>query len=93
MRLHVKYTAQLRASLQCAEQVVELPAASRVSDLLMHLAEQHQAGRPHLINGAGEVNASLLIVVNDSAVSARDAVSVQLNDGDVVLLLPPIAGG
>ena len=93
MKLHVKYTAQLRAALQRAEEVVELPAASRLSELLTHLAERHQAGRPHLLSGSGQVNACLLMVVNENAVSAGDAVSLQLNEGDVVLLLPPIAGG
>jgi molybdopterin converting factor small subunit len=93
MRLQVKYTAQLRAALQRAEEVVELPDASYLSELLTHLAERHQAGRPHLLSGSGQISASLLIVVNESAVPASNAGSVQLKENDVVLLLPPIAGG
>ena len=93
MKLHVKYTAQLRAALQRPEDVVELANTSCLSDLLTHLAELHPAGRPHLLSGAGQINACLLVVVNKSAVAAGDAASVQLHEGDVVLLLPPIAGG
>ena len=93
MKLTVKYTAQLRTALNRAGEVVELPKGSSLSDLLQHLAEQNPAGRIHLLSGAGQVNACLLMVVNESAVSAGDAVSRQLNDSDVVLLLPPIAGG
>jgi molybdopterin converting factor small subunit len=46
-----------------------------------------------LLNEAGQAQSSLLMVVNDAAVSAREAASLPLKDGDVVLLLPPIAGG
>jgi len=93
MKLQVKYTAQLRTALERSEETAELPEGSSLADLLQHLAEQNPAGRPHLLSGAGRVNASLLVVLNDAAVSAADAVSRQLSDGDVVLLLPPIAGG
>lgn len=93
MKLLVKYSAQLRTALKRAEEVIELPSASRLSELLLHLAERHQAGRPHLVNAKGNVQASLLVVVNESAVAANDAAAWQLNEGDVVLLLPPIAGG
>jgi molybdopterin converting factor small subunit len=93
MKIHVKYTAQLRTALQRAEESVELPEASSLAALLTHLADRDPAGRPHLLSGAGLVNACLLVVVNESAVSAGDATSVALQEGDVVLLLPPIAGG
>lgn len=93
MKLLVKYSAQLRTALQRAEEAIELPPASCLAELLLHLAERHETGRPHLLNAKGNVQASLLVVVNESAVAANDAATWQLNDGDVVLLLPPIAGG
>jgi molybdopterin converting factor small subunit len=93
MKLRVKYTAQLRTALQRTEDVVELPEASSLSALLSHLAGQNQTGRPHLLTTSGAVNPCLLLVVNESAVAASDASAVALKDGDVVLLLPPIAGG
>lgn len=93
MKILIKYSAQLRTALQRAEESVELPPAARLSDLLLHLAERHAAGRPHFLNAQGTFQASLLIVVNESAVAANDVAGWQLKDGDVVLLLPPIAGG
>ena len=42
---------------------------------------------------AGHARPSLLVVVNDSAVSAREAATTMLHSDDVVTLLPPIAGG
>jgi len=35
----------------------------------------------------------LLIIINEAAVSARDAATTELRSNDVVTLLPPIAGG
>jgi sulfur carrier protein ThiS len=35
----------------------------------------------------------LLIVVNETAIPAREAATTELHANDVVTLLPPIAGG
>lgn len=93
MKLKVKYAGQLRTALQRAEETVDCPDGTTLADLIANLARRADAGRPHLVNEAGEARASLLVVVNESAVSARDASTVRLSDGDVVLFLPPIAGG
>jgi molybdopterin converting factor small subunit len=93
MKLRVKYSAQLRTALQRAEDSLELPDGSALDVLLTHLAQADEAARPHLVGSAGQLHASLLIVVNDDAIPARDAGSCRLKDGDTVLLLPPIAGG
>jgi molybdopterin converting factor small subunit len=93
MKLHLKYTAQLRTVLQRAEDHLDLPEPKSLGELLEHVAQQNPDARPHLFNAAGEVNSSLLMVVNDVAVPATDVSSVALRDGDAVLLLPPIAGG
>ncbi len=93
MKLRVQYMAQLRAVIGYGEQLVELPEASRISDLLVQLAAQHPAARSHLVTESNQPRPSLLIVVNDAAVSSRDAAATSLQPNDVVTLLPPIAGG
>ena len=92
MKLQVKYTAQLRTVLARSEETVEFSAGS-LEQLLRQLSERNPAARGHLLNAAGEVNPCLLLVVNNACVAAPDASSQRLNDGDVVMLLPPIAGG
>ncbi len=93
MKLRVQYMAQLRAIVGCGEEAVELLAGSSVADLLSHLATTHGAARSHFVTEEGRVRPSLLIVVNDSAVPAREAATAELRADDVVILLPPIAGG
>ena len=85
--------AQLRAAVGRAEEEVELPDGNSLVDLLNQLANTHSAARSHFVTETGHARPSLLIVVNDSAVSAREAASTALHSEDIVTLLPPIAGG
>lgn len=93
MKLRVQYMSQLRTVIGQAEEEVILSEGRCVSDLLRHLAEHHPAARTHLVTESEQARPSLLIVVNDAAVSARDAAITMLQSNDVVMLLPPIAGG
>lgn len=93
MKLRVQYMAQLRAVVGQSEEVVELPAAACLTELLVHLAVVHGEARSHFVTETGQARPSLLIVVNESAVSAREAATTVLHSNDVVTLLPPIAGG
>jgi sulfur carrier protein ThiS len=76
-----------------SEEDMELPEGSTLADLLRRLADRRRDAETHLLTPEREPRPSLLIVVNDAAVSAREAATVQLNPGDIVTLLPPIAGG
>lgn len=93
MKIRVQYTAQLRAAIGTNAAELELPPGSTLLALLGHLARLHDEAAGHLLTSRGEIHASLLLVVNGSAISASDAASVFLAAEDVVMLLPPIAGG
>ena len=94
MRLRVQYTAQLRTVVGRTEDEIELPEGSNLAELLVHLAsELRSEAAPFLLTPAGELQPSLLVAVNKGAVSYREAHAVLVKAGDVVTLLPPIAGG
>jgi molybdopterin synthase sulfur carrier subunit len=94
MKLRVEYTAQLRTISGRPADEIELPAGSNVGELLQHLARHLGDGAaPHLLTSEGIAPRSLLVVVNDKAAPAYEAAHRQLQPGDTVLLLPPIAGG
>src|SRR5262245_57500477 len=94
MRLCVQYTAQLRTVAGRAEEEVELPEGSSLAELLVHLASDvRREAAPHLLTSAGELQPSLLVAVNKHAVSLRAAQNTPVRPGDVVMLMPPIAGG
>lgn len=94
MKLRVQYTAQLRSAVGRPHDEIELPEGSSLAALLKHLASNlDEAAAAHVIAPSGGFRPSLLIVVNDSAASIHAAAATELKHGDVVLLLPPIAGG
>ena len=93
MKLLVQYMAQLRPAVGQLEEQVDLPEGSRLADLLRHLAVNHPEARPHLLDATGQMRLSLLAVLNGAAAPAGEASAMVLHAGDVVTLLPPIAGG
>jgi molybdopterin converting factor small subunit len=94
VRLQVRYAAQLRTVLGRAEEDLEIPEGSSLAELLLHLAENGaREAEAHLITPSRQPRPSLLMVVNDAAVPAGEAGALVLSPGDVVTLLPPIAGG
>lgn len=93
MKLRVQYMAQLRTVVGRAEEAVDLPEGGSLADLLNQLATTHVAASSHFVTKARQARPSLLIVVNDAAVSARAATATELHANDVITLLPPIAGG
>ena len=94
MKLRVQYMAQLRAAVGRPHDDMDLPDGSSLAMLLDRLIQTlDAAAAAHLIAPGGHVRPSLLIVVNDSAAPLPAAANTELRHGDVVLLLPPIAGG
>jgi len=94
MRLRVQYTAQLRAAVGRREEEVDLPEGSTLAELLVHVATElcrETAG--YLLAPGGGLQPSLLVAVNNRAISTHEARAMPINSGDVVMLLPPIAGG
>ena len=94
MKVRIQYTAQLRSAVGRVEEDVELAGDASLGDLLVRLAtELHREAAPFVLAAGGELQPSLLIGVNGQGVSPREAQNVTLQDGDVITLMPPIAGG
>jgi MoaD family protein len=94
MKVRVQYTAQLRASVGRGEDELELAEGSSLADLLSHLAScWDRAAQVHILSDTGQPRLSLLLVVNGMAVAVSDSSKTNLRAGDVITLMPPIAGG
>lgn len=94
MNVRVQYMAQLRDAVGRAEEELEIPEGSSLGTLLVHLAERHgPEAKRHLITSGGEPQRCLLAVINNLAVAPPAVVVTILKPGDVVTLMPPIAGG
>jgi len=82
LRVSVLYFAGLRDAVGLSEEALELPArVQTVGDLCDHLAMRHEgyAGR----------RASVRVARNEAFATDDE----RLDDGDVIALIPPVAGG
>jgi molybdopterin converting factor subunit 1 len=82
--VRVLYFAGLRDALGLSEETVELPpppASMTVGDLCAHLAERHRA--------YAERRDHVRVARNEAFADASEA----LAEGDVVAMIPPVAGG
>ena len=81
-RVSVLYFAGLRDAVGLADEALEIPAGVRtVRDLCDHLAARHHA--------YAERRASVRVARNEAFADDGDPV----HDGDVIALIPPVAGG
>ena len=91
MKIAVRYMAQLRRVAGTAVEPVELDAPCSTTDLLKRLEEQHDLPfRALLLDEDGNVRPAVLLFVGDEQVGPETSL---LQDGDVVTVLTPMAGG
>ncbi len=94
MKVTVQFEAQLQQAAGVAETTTQVPPESCVLTVLQQIAVSRpdDLGR-RLFSDEGKLLASVLLFVNETPVSSDAAATHQLNEGDTLLLLPPISGG
>ncbi len=68
-------------------------SATTVEELLMQLRYDYDALAQHILDDRGEVRSFVNIFVNDEDIRFLQGPSTPLKDGDVVSIIPSIAGG
>ena len=92
MKITIHYMAQLKQAAGTPSELLELDRPCTVSELVRRLAEQHgDPLRRLLLDAASGLQPTNLFFLGDTQVQPSDP--VQLEDGDVVTVLSPIAGG
>jgi MoaD family protein len=66
---------------------------SNVSELLQALAEAHPETRSQLFGADGELNRYVNVYLNDEDVRVLDGLDTGVGEGDVLVILPAMAGG
>jgi molybdopterin converting factor small subunit len=92
MNIVVNYSSQLRQLSGVSSEQIEIEAPCSLQTLVTRLVEKHGEGlRGILLEPHGNLRSSILAIVNDIQVHWQ--IAVQLQDGDVVTFLSPLAGG
>ncbi len=92
MKITVHYLAQLRQAAGTGSEQIELDTAATVADLARRLAETHgDPLRRLLFDASGSLQPTNLFFIGETQAQPADRLSLQ--EGDVVTVLSPIAGG
>jgi sulfur-carrier protein len=74
--------------------VKEVEAAGEsVGDVLRSLAEEHPATQSQIFADGGELNRYVNVYLNDEDVRVLGGLETEVGDGDVLVILPAMAGG
>lgn len=64
-----------------------------IQEVLENLTRQHEQLRKHLFNEKGELRSFVNVYVNDEDIRYQKGQTTPVKDGDVVSIVPAIAGG
>ncbi len=91
MKITVQYAAQARNVTGTATESLELPELSSVREVLLRVVQRHAGLRGFMLTREGNPHPSLLLFVGEEQVQADEKRSMQA--GEVLCILPPMAGG
>jgi molybdopterin synthase sulfur carrier subunit len=74
------------------ESVVDLQPGT-IADLIEELDQQYPGMKGQLIAGEGQLHRFVNVYVNDEDARYLDRLDTKVSEGDVVSLLPSVAGG
>src|SRR5437867_1676662 len=87
----IKIPPVLRPSVG-GEKVLSADGAS-VGEVLRELAASHPATQSQLFSPEGELNRYVNVYLNDEDVRVLDGLDTGVGEGDVLVILPAMAGG
>jgi len=94
MRVRVSFHGAVRDVVGADEETVQLPTPADVRRLLERLGEKHgPALTDRVLRRDGTTWPSVAILLNGSNISLNRGLNTPLAEGDVVAIVPVIAGG
>ena len=93
MNVTFQFEAQLRQVAGVASLDIDFSAQTVLSDALKHVGDQAAAPLRERLLRDGSLQPGVLVFVNEQPVPPPELDNYKLQDGDTVLLLPPISGG
>ncbi|MFP8952988.1 ubiquitin-like small modifier protein 1 [Natrialbaceae archaeon A-arb3/5] len=92
MKIELRFFATFRDAVGEKERTREFDADESVGDVLATL-EREYAGLEGQLLEDGEIGPQLSVLKNGRDVVHMDGVETSLEDGDVLSVFPPVAGG
>jgi len=94
VRVTTRFYAFLRESVGKEHETLELDEGATVSDFLRVIGERYRDALGRLVFEEGaRLRKGFAIALNGVSIRPEAWAETRLNDGDVIVILPPIAGG
>ena len=95
MRVRVRYFTTLRELARTREEELELKTRSSLAELIEKVSSKYgeEAFNYLHVKESGRIDPSIQFLVNGTAAHNLQGLETELNEGDVVAIIPPIGGG
>jgi len=93
MKIMFRTFADFREIIGAREQELSLPAGETVGGLLKRLCADHPGLREKLFEADGEIKSYIIILKNGRNIASLRQLGTVIDEGDVIALFPPVAGG
>ena len=94
MEITVRYFTVLRKITQKRQENLEMKPNSTIEDMLAILTQKYgESFERYVSSGKGKKGLQLVFLLNGQDVRNFDGLKTKLHSGDLVAVIPPIAGG
>lgn len=93
MKITFRTFATFREVIGAREMQLALPPGEKIRELLSTLCNAHPRLRGHLFDDAGQIRPYIIILKNGRSVTSLQQLDTIINEGDVIAVFPPVAGG
>lgn len=92
MQIKLQYAAQIKAAVGRSQELVDVPDAATLQQVVRAAADRHGEGlRRLLLRPDGSVRRAVLLFLGDECVSIDQP--IELKEGDTLTIMSPISGG
>ena len=93
MKVTFRAFANLREIVGSKEQEISLPEGETVGGLLKGLCESHPGLGKKIFDAPGRIKPFIIVLKNGRSINSLQNLGTFIDEGDVIALFPPIAGG
>jgi sulfur-carrier protein len=93
MKITFRTFATFREVIGAREMELTLPPGEKIRNLLENLCNAHPGLRGHLFETVGRIKPYILILKNGRSVMSLQQLDTVIDEGDVIAVFPPVAGG